>query len=163
MNKQKPIGFGMLAAATLAAAGSHPPADDATATLAAFDWLAGDWCMERNGELVEEHWWPARGGMLMSLGRTVSGGKTRAFEYLRLELRDGVVTFVAQPNGTPPTPFRLTSSGPDWARFENPEHDFPKRVEYRRTPSGLHAEIAGPGEGGAQQVIGFDYRPCTRS
>mgnify|MGYP003575377801 CR=1 FL=1 len=161
MNKQQPMTFGLLAVgAALAAASPHSPADDATATLAAFDWLAGDWCMERDGRLVEEHWFPARGGMLMSVGRTVADGRTQSFEYLRLELQEGVVTFVAQPNGTPPTPFRLTASGAGWARFENPQHDFPKRVEYRRTETGLHAEIAGPGDGGREQVIGFDYLPC---
>ena len=97
----------------------------------------------------------------MSVGRTVAGGEVRSFEFLRLERRDGVVTFVAQPNGTPPTPFRLTASGPGWARFENPQHDFPTRVEYRRVGKGLHAEIAGPGEGGRDRVIGLDYLPCA--
>lgn len=164
MSTQQPLIIGMLAAsAAVAAASPHQPTDELTAKLTAFNWLAGDWCMERDGEVVEEHWWPAKGGMLMSLGRTISGGKTRSFEYLRLEMHEDVVTFVAQPNGTPPTPFRLTASGADWARFENLQHDFPKRVEYRRTAAGLHAEISGPGDGGKDQVIGFDYRPCGRS
>ena len=55
----------------------------------------------------------------------------------------------------------MTASGDDWARFENPAHDFPKRVEYRRTPDGLHAEIAGPGKGGKELVIPFDYYPAA--
>ena len=63
----------------------------------------------------------------------------------------------------PPISFRLTASGDNWARFENPQHDFPKRVEYRRTANGLHAEIAGPGEAGKELVIPFDYRPCEVS
>jgi hypothetical protein len=159
MNKQNLMALGVLAAC-IAAAGAKPPADDATAKMAAFDWLAGHWCMEKDGQVVEENWLPARGGMLLSVGRTVAAGRVSSFEFLRIELRDGVVTFVAQPNGTPPTAFRLTAAGADWARFENPQHDFPRRVEYRRTGAGLHAEIAGPGEGGGERVIPFDYRPC---
>jgi hypothetical protein len=135
-------------------------AADAQAKMAAFDWLAGHWCQEKKGQVIEESWLPARGGMLLSVGRTVAAGSVRSFEFLRLELREGVVTFVAQPNGLPPTPFKLTDSGSDWARFENPQHDFPRRVEYRLTPTGLRAQISGPGEGGKQMVIRFDYVPC---
>lgn len=140
---------------------AHAQSSEAQTRLAAFDWLAGQWCQEKEGERVEEWWLPARGGMLLSVGRTVAAGSVQSFEFLRLELREGVVTFVAQPNGTPPTAFKLTASGVDWARFENPQHDFPRRVEYRRTPTGLKAQISGPGEGGKELVIGFDYRTCT--
>jgi hypothetical protein len=116
--------------------------------------------MEKDGRFVEEHWLPARGGMLISVGRTVQDGKVRGFELLRIEQRDGVVTFVAQPDGAPPVPFRLVASGPDWARFENRAHDFPQLVEYRRVATGLHASIAGPGTGGRERTISFDYLPC---
>lgn len=160
MNRQT-IVSGILAACVAGAVGaqSQPVVDPG---LSAFDWIAGDWCMEKGGRFVEEHWLPARGGMLISVGRTVQDGKVRGFELLRIELRDGVVTFVAQPDGAPPVPFRLTASGPDWARFENLAHDFPQVVEYRRVPTGLHARIAGPGESGRERSISFDYLPCGR-
>jgi hypothetical protein len=159
MNKTQSVILGAVALCA-AAMSVNTPAGDEAAGMAAFDWLAGHWCMERDGKRVEEHGLPARGGMLLSVGRTVSDGKVVAFEFLRLERRDGVVTFVAQPDGAPPTAFELTASGADWARFENPRHDFPRRVEYRRAGAGLHAEIAGPGDGGRDQVIGFDYLSC---
>jgi hypothetical protein len=73
-----------------------------------------------------------------------------------------VINYVAQPQGGAPTAFALRASGADWARFENPQHDFPKRVEYRRTATGLHAEIAGPGRDGKEVVIPFDYRACAQ-
>lgn len=130
--------------------------------LARFNWLAGHWCQQTpDGRLIEEHWLPALGGMLMSVGRTTSAGKTHSFEFLRLELLDGTPTLVAQPDGRPPVAFPTTASGDDWVRFENPAHDFPKRVEYRRTATGgLHAEIGGPGKDGGERVIPFDYVPC---
>jgi hypothetical protein len=90
----------------------------------------------------------------------VQGTKTASFEYLRIEWHDGVPSYVAQPQGNPPVAFKWTAGGANWARFENPAHDFPRRVEYRRTAKGLYAEIAGPGEGGKEMVIPFDYLAC---
>jgi hypothetical protein len=130
---------------------------------ASLDWMAGDWCQQQGAALVEEHWLPARGGLLLGMGRTVADGKVRSFEFLRIDLRADKPVFIAQPDGVPPTEFKLTASGPGWARFENPQHDFPKRVEYRRTSQGLHAEIAGPADTGKETVIPFDYLKCPES
>jgi hypothetical protein len=129
--------------------------------IAKLDWLAGHWCLEQQGKFIEEYWAPPRGGRIVAMGRTTVNGVAKSFEYLRIELSNGVVTFIAQPEGTPPMPFAMTSSGPGWAVFENPQHDFPKRVEYRRTDKGLWAQISGPGEDGRQQAIDFDYSACT--
>jgi hypothetical protein len=126
-----------------------------------FDWLSGHWCSEAGGQRVEEFWLPAKGSVTLGVGRTIETGKTTSFEFTRIETRDGVTHFTAMLENQPPTSFRLTASGADWARFENPKHDFPRRVEYRRTPSGLHAEIAGPGTDGKEQTIRFEYRPCA--
>jgi hypothetical protein len=146
--------LGMLAACTAGApAAPIPAAGD-------FGWLSGHWCSEVRGELIEEQWLKPRGDLMLGLSRTTKAGKTTGFEFLRIESRDGAPHFVAQPGGVPPTSFRLTGSGADWARFEDPKHDFPQRVEYRRTATGLHAEIAGPGRGGKETVIPFDYEPC---
>jgi hypothetical protein len=90
----------------------------------------------------------------------VKGGKTASFEYLRIEWKDGIPSYVAQPQGNPPVAFKWVAGGADWARFVNPANDFPKRVEYRKTQDGLYAEIAGPGEGGKELVIPFDYKAC---
>ena len=75
-------------------------------------------------------------------------------------IEDGVPAYVAQPNGSPPTTFRRTAGGRDWARFENSTHDFPTRVEYRRQGEALHAEIAGADKDGTEMVIPFDYVRC---
>jgi hypothetical protein len=99
---------------------------------------------------------------MLGMGRTVSasGQRPAQFEFLRVELRDGVPTYLAQPQGVPAVAFRLIQSGDSSVRFENPAHDFPQRIEYRRNGSALRAEIAGP-RGGQERVIGFDYRPCA--
>jgi hypothetical protein len=154
MRPLKLLTLGMLTACVVSApAAPIPSAGD-------FGWLGGHWCSELRGELVEEQWLRPRGDLMLGLSRTTKAGKTTGFEFLRIEIRNGSPHYVAQPGGVPPTAFWLTASGADWARFENPAHDFPQRVEYRRTATGLHAEIAGPGEGGKETVIPFDYEPC---
>lgn len=148
----------LLILVTLATGLAGAPAAPAP-TVRDFGWLSGHWCLSANDEFVEEHWLAPRGDMMLGSSRTVKAGKTTSFEFLRIVFQPNV-SYVAQPGGAPPTSFALTASGADWARFENPQHDFPKRVEYRRVKTGLHAEIAGPGNDGKEQVIGFDYRSC---
>lgn len=124
------------------------------------DWIQGDWCANAGEERIEEHWLPAHGGLRLGLSRTLKGPRTSSFEFLRIDVVDGVATYIGQPEGTPPTAFKRTAGGKNWVRFENPQHDFPKRIEYRRTGNALHAEIAGPGEEGKEIVIPFDYTAC---
>jgi len=126
-----------------------------------FDWLSGHWCAEGGGQLLEEFWLPPEGNLALGIGRTIKNGVTTSHEFMRIETRDGVTNYVSIHDGQPPTPFKLTASGAEWARFENPQHDFPKRVEYRRTSSGLHAEIAGPDKDGKPAVIPFEFRRCV--
>jgi hypothetical protein len=127
------------------------------------DWIAGHWCTVSGGQVIEELWLPPHGGVAIGVGRTRTGEATTAFEYLRILEVDGVLSYVAQPGGNPPTVFRQVAGGDHWIRFENPAHDFPTRVEYRREGDALHAEIAGPGEDGEEQVVPFDYRRCDRA
>lgn len=124
------------------------------------DWLAGRWCGGEAGLSIEESWLTPRGGELLGLSRTIKGERVVAFEFLRIASVEGVPTYFAQPGGRPPTAFARSAGGEHWVRFENPAHDFPQRIEYRRDGDSLHAEIAGPGDGGKETVIGYDYRRC---
>jgi len=148
-----------LAAVTLASV-APTAAISADSKPANLDWFVGHWCADRSGELIEEEWLAPKGHVLLGLSRTVKGPRTASFEFLRIEWTDGIPSYIAQPQGNPPVPFKWVAGGADWARFENPANDFPKRVEYRKTKDGLYAEIAGPGEGGKERVIPFDYKAC---
>ena len=119
------------------------------------DWLAGHWCGQSGGTLIEELWLPAKGGLMLGVGRTTRGERTVNFEFMRILHENGDTHFIAQPQGAPPTSFRLTAAGDDWARFENQAHDFPQAVEYRRSGDNLHAEVAGGG-----RTIAFRYTAC---
>lgn len=140
--------------------GTAVPAET-TAQPGKLEWLAGHWCATDEDELTEEQWMPARAGMLIGTSRTTRGDKVVNFEFMRIVLEGAAAKFVAQPNGGTPVEFKWTAGGPDWARFENPKHDFPKRVEYRREGDRLHAEVAGPARGGGEQIVPFEYQACT--
>ena len=155
MGKSRVLGVGILLVLTGCAAAADAPDSRA------FTWLSGHWCSQSGNQLIEEYWLPPNAGLALGVGRTLEAGKTVTFEFMRIETRDGVTNYLAMHDGKPAVAFRLTASGPDWARFENPQHDFPKRVDYRRTSAGLHAEIAGPGKDGKELVLPFDYRHCV--
>jgi hypothetical protein len=100
-------------------------------SLAGLDWMSGHWQQRRESGLVEELWMPPRGGMMLGLNRTVRDDLPRGqFEYLRIEETKDGVFYMASPSGGKPTPFELVEGGDGHALFVNPEHDFPKRIEY---------------------------------
>ena len=124
------------------------------------DWLAGHWCGGQAGRQIEEVWLPEAGGALIGMSRTVRGDKTESFEFMRVVPEGKDAGFHVQPNGVPPTVFAIAARGADWVHFENPAHDFPNRIEYRRDGEHLRAWIAGPGRDGKEMKLPFEYRRC---
>ncbi|QNN47899.1 hypothetical protein H9L17_07180 [Thermomonas brevis] len=144
----------MLGAGLVLAAGA------ATAAGPEFDWLAGHWCGGSAGRAIDEVWLPEAGGVLLGMSRTVRGGKTESFEFMRIVPAGDDAGFHVQPNGVAPTVFAIAERGERRVRFENAAHDFPNRIEYRREGDALHAWIAGPGRDGKEMRIPFEYRRC---
>ena len=92
------------------------------------------------------------------MSRTVAGGATKEFEYLRIVERPDGVFYIAHPGArSPGTEFKLTRSAEGEAVFENPQHDFPKRISYRRAADGTLTAAVDGGEG--TKGITFAYRP----
>lgn len=120
-------------------------------------WISGDWQTAPGGRAqIEEHWIQPAGGTMLGMSRTVAGGKTAEFEFLRIEQREEAIYYVAQPKGRcPQTDFKLTRVTAQEAVFENPTHDFPKRIIYKKTAEdSLTASIDG-GEGTKQMTFAF--------
>jgi hypothetical protein len=121
------------------------------------EWMCGHWVMERGERTVSETWLDARGGTLFGLGRTLRGDRLVEFEFLRIERRGDSLAYVAQPNGRPPTEFRLVERTERSVRFENRAHDFPQVVRYwSEQPESLMAEASGP-MGGGERKLRFAY------
>ena len=109
-------------------------------------WMSGVWIQEEGEGRAEEYWTPPLGGLMLGAGRELKNGRTVFFEHLRLEEKDGDIVYVAMPMGKEGVPFRLTSQTASSATFENPEHDFPKRILYRAEGDDvLVARIEGEG------------------
>ncbi len=109
-------------------------------------WLAGDWQGAPGRSRTEEHWIAPAGGAMLGTSRTMAGGKMVFFEFLRIETRADGIYYVAQPKGRPGTDFKLTRASATEAVFENPQHDFPKRIIYRKNADGsMTARIEGDG------------------
>jgi hypothetical protein len=151
----RPAPVALLAALFLLAGGcsSAPSAAPASADPAFADltWLTGAWAGEDDrGVRTEEYWTTARAGTMFGVNRVIAGDRTVFFENLRIErTEDGGLVYLAAPKGRhPATPFRRVPSEADRIVFENPDHDYPQRIVYRREPDGaLHQRIEGTENG----------------
>jgi len=106
--------------------------------------LVGSWTGKAGADSWEEHWTHAAGGTLVGAARAVGEGKTKFWEALRIETHPNNMVYVAQPKKGPPTDFALSpQSTKTKLVFENPQHDFPKRITYELVGRELRVEIAG--------------------
>lgn len=146
----------MLALALAAALAGPPAAIDQMA------WLSGCWMQTKpNGGVVEELWMAPGGGVMLGLGRTTRDGKLREYEYTRIVEADGSLAYMAEPSGQERATFPLKSLTADEAVFENPAHDFPQRVIYRRIgPDAVTGRIEGQ-MGGQARSVDFPYKRCA--
>ena len=121
-------------------------------------WLQGCWISTRGEATIEEQWMAPRGGSMLGMGRTVRGGKTVEHELVLITERSGRLAYEAHPSGQPSATFLSTSASETSVVFENPEHDFPQRVGYRREGAGgLQAWIEGQA-GGKSRRVDFSYQ-----
>lgn len=146
----------LLAVASLALTRAAQPAMDPA--LAPVHFLFGVWRTDTDGAVTEEYWTPATAGTMFGCSRTIKGEKTAFFEFLRIEIRDGAITYVAMPGGKNETPFKLVSSEKDKVIFENKEHDYPQRITYWRDGEGLCARIEGT-VNGKEKSSTWEYEP----
>ena len=145
-----------LAAVILAGAGP-PLGAQAPRPTAGLGWLAGCWQGRSGTRLVEEQWLAPRGGALLGMSRTTRGDSLVTFEFMRIAEAGDTLVFAAAPAGQPPAEFRGRAPRDGEVVFENPEHDFPQRISYRRAGAdSLVARVEGT-RGGAQRAFDFPY------
>ena len=147
-------------AIVLLTAVAHAQAPAAKPTLQDFAWLAGHWRIEQADRIIDEHWMVPAGNLMMGMARNVQAGKVREYEFTLLRQEpNGDILYVASPSKQTETAFKLTSLRDGEAVFENPEHDFPKKVIYARQPDGsLLAAIEGPGRDGKTRRVEYPFK-----
>jgi len=125
------------------------------------EWMTGCWTTTRGAATSFESWTKASHEMMIGMSYTVAAsGKVSEFEFLRVAVRDGRLVYLAQPGGNPVTVFELTpGTNAREAIFANPAHDFPKRIGYRATATGLLAWIDGGDSPSSRRI---EY-PMTRT
>jgi hypothetical protein len=116
-------------------------------TLDDIAFMVGQWVGKPGEFEMEEIWIAAKGGVMLGLHRDTAPGKKTFFEYLRIEDRDGALVYVASPRGSGAAEFSLVAIDDRGAVFENPDHDFPQRIIYRREEDRLTARIEKRGVG----------------
>lgn len=126
----------LLACAHMAPARADAPP---CSNLASVAWLLGTWHAESRDALITETWVTVSGTTYEGHGvtRSRADGRLRDSEDLRLlEMGDGVFYVAKVAHNERPVAFRLTSCSDGKLVFENPAHDFPRRIEYRRVDDG---------------------------
>ena len=125
-------------------------------------WLAGCWEQRSPNRVTMEMWMPPAGGTMMGASRTTAGGATRAYEQLRLHTAGDTLIYTALPSGQRQADFRSTSITSTELVFENPAHDFPRKIQYRKVGAdSLIARVEGPGPNNTTR--GFDVRMTRTS
>lgn len=124
-------------------------------------WMAGCWQSNTSGgRTIDEQWMAPHGRMMLGMARTVHGDSVTEFEHLQIFERGGHAIFHAEPSGQAPADFEARAVSDSLVTFENPAHDFPQRVIYRRKGSdSLIARIEGMRNG---RVRGVDF-PYART
>ena len=108
------------------------PASASPDSISDLAWLSGCWATTNQETGSGEQWMPPAGGTMLGMNRTVRDSKTVAFEFMRIvEQNDGGLEFIASPSGQAMASFLMVSVKDREVIFENPDHDFPRRIIYR--------------------------------
>src|SRR5262249_26575711 len=119
-------------------------------------WMSGCWARATPSRMVEEQWMAPRAGMMLGMGRTTRGDSAVVeYEHTRIAERDGKLIYHAEPSGQKPADFAGVTVNDTLVIFENPTHDFPQRVIYRRRGAdSLLARVEATANG---QTRGVDF------
>lgn len=131
-------------------------------TIGRLGWMAGCWEQKSATRSTVEMWMGPAGGLMLGASRTVAGGALREFEQLSLRQDGEVVVYHAMPSGQAPSSFRATVVSDTLLVVENPTHDFPTKISYRRvTADSVAALVQGPGPNGMQGfAVGYGRVRC---
>jgi Domain of unknown function (DUF6265) len=112
-------------------------------------WLEGKWQRTnvKPGIKAHEEWHAAAHDEFKGLGVTMKESDTVFLEKIKIVKKDGNIYYVADVReNRAPVYFKFTSLTSHGFICENPEHDFPKKIEYRLSKSDLTVTISAGGK-----------------
>jgi len=95
--------------------------------------LEGRWIMKTKKGAIGEEWVKIDKDYLQNRGYSIRSGDTIINERVALKKTpEGIfyISTVENQNNQPPTAFKLSSADNNFFVFENPQHDYPKRITY---------------------------------
>ena len=148
----------MISLLTLAFAVLAPSVSPQSTDVEKLRWLAGCWEMRQGERLTEEQWMQPRGGVMIGMSRTVRGDSLVELEQVRIESRGTSLVYVASPLRQATAEFTAKAATESGVVFENPAHDFPSRISYRRQGADSLVASIGGQRGGKDRTIEYPYR-----
>jgi hypothetical protein len=129
--------------------------------LSAISFMSGCWTgPSPDGATIEEHYTAPLENLLLGMTRYVRNGRVVDFEFTTVERTDSTFVMTPRPKGVKSDAFPLKEASDGKATWENPKHDFPQRIIYRRGADGsLIARIEGTTPKGERHVE-WTMRPC---
>jgi hypothetical protein len=116
-----------------------------------FNWLVGTWKMNLLGGANIESWEQVNENLYKGKSVRVKGKDSTLQETLEISKKDTVwyyTSTVVNQNNNQPISFKIIYTRPGEFISENPAHDFPQRIAYRRYQSMfMHATIEGNNKG----------------
>lgn len=113
------------------------------------EWLVGKWTRTNAepGKSGYETWTKVSDLKLSGRGVTLKGKKTNFVEHLEFIVKGNDIFYTVVVTGEKePTYFKLTTLSNDGFTCENPQHDFPKKISYKRDGKHVKAVISGDGK-----------------
>ncbi|MDZ4711674.1 MAG: DUF6265 family protein [bacterium] len=99
--------------------------------LSLLEWLIGQWEGLQGSGVYHEEWEKVDDKELKGKAYTIKGGEITNPEKLNIKVDDSGVNYIAEvSHNESPVAFALTRYDENTFVFENPNHDFPKKITY---------------------------------
>ena len=118
-------------------------------SLSELEIFLGHWEEKNNNQITKEIWQKASNSTFEGSGSTEEVlGNLISSETLRLTEMSGEIFYIAKVRANDfPIAFKLTSCDQNSFEFDNPDHDFPKKIKYVfKGSDALTVEVSGNSE-----------------
>ncbi|MFT4629678.1 MAG: hypothetical protein ACI8PV_000792 [Dinoroseobacter sp.] len=125
-------------------------------SLGSLEWLNHRWVSKTDSNISVESWVRVSDESFEGIGETIdiNSGKENFSASVRILQMNGQVFYLAKVKQNPlPVAFKSIECSQRVAIFENTEHDFPQRLEYRHESDNVLKVIVSGQEGRAFDVV----------